>query len=201
MSLYNTLRSAWADPRKDISLLVKRGQATVGAHTYGNPTIHTFTHDDTRLTVGSYTSIARGVTIVLGGYHPMDRVTTFPLRLRLGMADAGADGYPWSPGDVSIGSDVWIGTNATILSGVSIGHGAVVGAGAVVNRDVAPYAVVAGNPAREVRRRLREDLIEPMLEIAWWNWPDETVRDRIQELSSADLAGFVAAYSGAGARQ
>lgn len=201
MRLYNTLRSAWADPRKDISLLVKRGQATVGAHTYGNPTIHTFTHDDTRLTVGSYTSIARGVTIVLGGYHPMDRVTTFPLRLRLGMADAGADGYPWSPGDVSIGSDVWIGTNATILSGVSIGHGAVVGAGAVVNRDVAPYAVVAGNPAREVRRRLREDLIEPMLEIAWWNWPDETVRDRIQELSSADLAGFVAAYSGAGARQ
>lgn len=201
MRLYNTLRSAWADPRKDISLLVKRGQATVGAHTYGNPTIHTFTHDDTRLTVGSYTSIARGVTIVLGGYHPMDRVTTFPLRLRLGMADAGADGYPWSPGDVSIGSDVWIGTNATILSGVSIGHGAVVGAGAVVNRDVAPYAVVAGNPAREVRRRLREDLIEPMLEIAWWNWPDETVRDKIRELSSADLAGFVAAYSGAGARQ
>jgi acetyltransferase-like isoleucine patch superfamily enzyme len=201
MSLYNMIRSAWADPRKDISVLVRRGQATVGAHTYGNPTIHTFTHDDTRLTIGSYTSIARGVTIVLGGYHPMDRVTTFPLRLRLGMEDAGDDGYPWSPGDVSIGSDVWIGTSATILSGVTIGHGAVVGAGAVVNRDVAPYAVVAGNPAREIRRRLREDLVEPMLEIAWWNWPDQTVRDRTGELASADVAGFVAAYSGAGVRQ
>jgi acetyltransferase-like isoleucine patch superfamily enzyme len=195
MNLYNMLRSAWADPRKDISVLVKRGQATVGAHTYGNPTIHTFTHDNTRLTIGSYTSIARGVTIVLGGYHPMDRVTTFPLRLRLGLDDAGVDGYPWSPGNISIGSDVWIGTNATILSGVTIGHGAVVAAGALVNRDVAPYTVVAGNPARELRSRLREDLIGPMLEIAWWNWPDETVRNRVAELSSANVAGFVEAYS------
>jgi acetyltransferase-like isoleucine patch superfamily enzyme len=195
MNLYNMLRSAWADPRKDISVLVKRGQATVGAHTYGNPTIHTFTHDDTRLSIGSYTSIARGVTIVLGGYHPMDRVTTFPLRLRLDMDDAGTDGYPWSPGNISIGSDVWIGTNATILSGVTIGHGAVVAAGSLVNRDVAPYTVVAGNPARELRHRLREDLIGPMLEIAWWNWSDETVRNRIGELSSANVAGFVAAYS------
>jgi acetyltransferase-like isoleucine patch superfamily enzyme len=201
MSLYNMLRSAWADPRKDISVLVKRGQATVGAHTYGNPTIHTFTHDNTRLTIGSYTSIARGVTIVLGGYHPMDRVTTFPLRLRLGMDDAGADGYPWSPGNISIGSDVWIGTNATILSGVTIGHGAVVAAGALVNRDVAPYAVVAGNPARKIRYRLREDLIGPMLEVAWWNWSDETVRSRTPDLSSANVAGFVAAYSKSGVRR
>jgi acetyltransferase-like isoleucine patch superfamily enzyme len=200
MKLYNRLRSAWADPRKDISVLMRSGQATMGAHTYGNPTIHTFTHDSTRLTIGSYTSIARGVTIVLGGYHPMDRVTTFPLRIRLGLADTGTDGYPWSPGDVSIGSDVWIGTNATILSGVNIGHGAVVGAGAVVNRDVAPYAVAAGNPARVVRSRLPEELIQPMLKIAWWNWPEETVRNRAAQLSSADLAGFVAAYLNAGAR-
>ncbi len=198
MSLYNMLRSAWADPRKDINVLVKRGQATVGAHTYGNPTIHTFSHDDTRLTIGSYTSLARGVTIVLGGYHPVDRVTTFPMRLRLGLEDAGADGFPSSPGDISIGSDVWIGTNATILSGVTIGHGAVVGAGALVNRDVAPYAVVAGNPAREIRRRLRDDLIGPMLEVAWWDWPDETVRSRTAELSSANVAAFVAAYSSTG---
>lgn len=201
MKLYKRLRSAWADPRKDISVLMRSGQATVGAHTYGNPAIHTFAHDSTRLTIGSYTSIARGVTIVLGGYHPMDRVTTFPLRIRLGMADAGTDGYPWSPGDVSIGSDVWIGTNATILSGVNIGHGAVVGAGAVVNRDVPPYAVVAGNPARVVRSRLPEELIQPMLEIAWWNWPEETVRNRAAQLSSPDVAGFVAAYLAAGARQ
>lgn len=201
MKLYKRLRSAWADPRKDISVLMRSGQATVGAHTYGNPAIHTFTHDSTRLTIGSYTSIARGVTIVLGGYHPMDRVTTFPLRIRLGMADAGTDGYPWSPGDVSIGSDVWIGTNATILSGVNIGHGAVVGAGAVVNRDVPPYAVVAGSPARVVRSRLPEELIQPMLEIAWWNWPEETVRNRAAQLSSPDVAEFVAAYFAAGARQ
>lgn len=198
MRLYSRLRSAWADPRKDISVLVRRGQASVGAHTYGNPTIHTFTHDNTRLTIGSYTSIARGVTIVLGGYHPMDRVTTFPLRLRLGMDGAGSDGYPSSPGNISIGSDVWIGTNATILSGVTIGHGAVIGAGALVNHDVAPYAVVAGSPARRIRYRLREDLIGPMLQVAWWNWPDDIVRSRVAELTSADVAGFVAAYSGTG---
>lgn len=198
MRLYSRLRSAWADPRKDINVLVKRGQASVGAHTYGNPTIHTFTHDNTRLTIGSYTSIARGVTIVLGGYHPMDRVTTFPLRLRLGMDGAGSDGYPSSPGNISIGSDVWIGTNATILSGVTIGHGAVIGAGALVNHDVAPYAVVAGSPARRIRYRLPEDLIGPMLRVAWWNWPDDLVRSRTAELTSADVAGFVAAHSGTG---
>ncbi len=74
----------------------------------------------------------RGVTIVLGGYHPMDPSDHLPLRLRLGMDDAGTDGYPGRTGDVSIGSDVWIGTNATFSAGSHIGHGAVIAAGALV---------------------------------------------------------------------
>ncbi len=88
---------------------------------------------------------------------------------------------------------MWIGDNAMIMSGLSIGDGAVVGAGAVVTKDVAPYAIVAGNPAREVRRRFADGEIARLLAIGWWNWPDARVRSSLPFLASGDLAGFFAA--------
>lgn len=80
-----------------------------------------------------------------------------------------------SKGPITVRNDVWIGTRATILSGVEIGHGAVVGAGSVVTKDVEPYAVVAGNPARRVKWRFPKEVREKLLDISWWEWDDETI--------------------------
>lgn len=183
-------------PETDLVRLARTGRISVGKHTYGNPSVRTFEHDLTRLSIGSYTSIAHEVQFLLGGNHPTDRVTTFPLRIRLGLEGAGTDGYPTSPGDISVGSDVWIGARTTILAGVTIGDGAVVGAGSLVSRDLPPYSICVGQPARPIKFRIPEELIGPMLEIKWWEWDDATVCRWAQELSGADLHGFVQRFGG-----
>jgi len=147
------------------------------------------------LRIGRYTSIAPSVTVFIGGNHRTDWVTTYPIQL---LAEFWPDiavptDSSTGKGDVDIGHDVWIGDNATIMSGISIGHGAVVGAGAIVAKDVAPYAIVAGNPAREIRRRFADGDIAQLLEIGWWDWPDARVRNSLPLLASGDLAGFFAA--------
>ncbi|MGY4543818.1 acetyltransferase-like isoleucine patch superfamily enzyme [Arthrobacter sp. UYNi723] len=179
----------------DFIRLAKAGRITVGKHSYGNPSIRIFEHDQTRLTVGSYTSIAHDVQFLLGGNHPTERITTFPLRIRLGLDGAGEDGYPSSRGDIVVGSDVWIGARTTVLSGVTIGDGAVVGAGSLVSRDIPPYSICVGQPAKPVGSRIPEEFIGPMLEIKWWEWDDLTVEDSVAELSGSDLGAFVARHS------
>jgi acetyltransferase-like isoleucine patch superfamily enzyme len=117
------------------------------------------------LTIGRYCSIADKVEILLGGDHRLDWVSTYPFAAMQGLwpdADAPAD-YHVSRGDVTIGNDVWLGSGCIILSGVTVGHGAVVAARAVVTRDVAPYTVVAGNPARPLRQRFDPDTVAALL--------------------------------------
>ncbi|MCT9629567.1 DapH/DapD/GlmU-related protein [Pseudomonas aeruginosa] len=94
-------------------------------------------------------------------------------------------------GDVVIGSDCWICTNALIPSGVTIGHGAVVAAGAVVTRDVPPFAIVGGNPARQIRWRFEEDVREALLASAWWDWPVDEVKRVARALCSTDMPAFL----------
>ncbi|MEO5832613.1 MAG: CatB-related O-acetyltransferase, partial [Nakamurella sp.] len=142
-----------------------------------------------------FTSIASGVRFILGGNHPVDRLTTFPLRIKMGLPLAGQDGYPYSSGDIDIGSDVWIATGVTVLSGVRIGHGAVVAAGSIVSRDVEPFSIVAGIPAKLVRKRFADDVIASMLEIAWWDWPLDKVVEAAPLLSERDVTAFVRTYS------
>jgi virginiamycin A acetyltransferase len=89
-----------------------------------------------------------------------------------------------SRGDTVIGHDVWLGYSALVLPGVTIGHGAVVAAASVVSRDVPPYAIVAGNPARVVRPRFEEEDIERLLRIAWWNWPIELITEHARTIMS-----------------
>jgi phosphonate metabolism protein (transferase hexapeptide repeat family) len=91
---------------------------------------------------------------------------------------------------VEIGNDVWIGHAAIVLPGVTVGDGAVIAAGAVVSRDVAPYTVVGGVPARPIRERFSRDIAERMLRIAWWNWPDEILFFRLAEFQADDITAF-----------
>lgn len=165
-------------------------RVTVGRFTYGNPRIMLWAEGE-RIEIGAFCSIAEGVTIFGGGEHNLNWVTTYPLRIAFGHPTAYEDGHPGTKGRTSIGSDVWIGYGATILSGVTIGDGAVIGAGAVVAKNVAPYAVVAGNPATLIRYRFDDRMIQRLLEISWWNWPLERIEKHIQLLSNIP-AVFVA---------
>ena len=94
--------------------------------------------------------------------------------------------YP-QKGDVHIGNDVWIGYKATIMAGVSIGDGAIIAANSTVTKDVAPYAIVGGNPAAEIRRRFSDDMIHKLLEMKWWDWPVEKITKHVQLLTSNEV--------------
>ncbi len=161
---------------------------SIGEHTYGSPEIKSF-NDGTRLSIGKFCSIASKVTILLGGNHRTDWGSTYPfpdLTERWPEAE-GISGHPQTNGDLSIGNDVWIGYGATILSGLQIGSGAVIGACSVVTGDVAPYAIVAGNPARLIRKRFPPELCNRLLEHAWWDLPIDTIRKNIDIICSPQI--------------
>lgn len=155
-------------------------QLSVGEHTYGlRRESCPFYHPDDRVVIGRYCSIADGVRFVFGE-HATDGVSTFPFRARLQL---GPDhGEARSKGPITLGHDVWVGTNAILLSGVTVGHGAVIAAGAVVTRDVPPYAIVGGVPARVIRSRCTEPQAAALLRIAWWDWSPEKIRQEIPHL-------------------
>lgn len=150
----------------------------VGRHTYGDPIVR---GDTKRVFIGSFCSFAKGVLILSCRDHRTDWISTFPFKDLWG---CGNDGHPTGKGNIVIGNDVWVGTNSIILSGVTIGDGAVIGAGSVVARDVAPYTVAAGNPIHEIRKRFSEQVIKDLLELKWWDWSDEKIRDHAKFLTS-----------------
>jgi len=175
-------------------LVAKRpGQIAIGAYSYGRPKVR-FTESGARLRVGRYGSIADGVEILLGGNHRLDWATTYPFSAltRLWPAAGGLPGSDASRGDVIIGHDVWLGSQCMVLSGVTVGHGAVVAARAVVTRDVPPYAIVAGNPARIVRMRFDEAAIAALLAARWWDLPHSAVEGLLPLLMSERIDDLVA---------
>lgn len=165
---------------------------SVGRYTYGAPQLKVWAERE-RIEIGAFCSISDGVVILGGGEHRLDWVTTYPLRIALDSPGAGHDGHPHTKGPTVIGSDVWIGHGALILSGVTIGDGACIGAGAVVSRDIPPYAVAAGNPARIVRTRYDEPTVVRLQAIGWWNWPIERIRAFESLLCGSDIEAFIAA--------
>ena len=147
----------------------KYSQYEIGEWTYGNPRVISW-REGTTLKIGRFCSISRPVTILLGGEHRIDWVTTYPFSTIFSKAQK-FPGHPRSQGDVTIENDVWIGTDVLILSGVTIGNGAVVAARSVVTEDVPPYSIIGGNPAKFIRYRFKKSIIKELEKIAWWNWP------------------------------
>lgn len=164
-------------------------QYEIGRWTYGDLNVDAW-DDEATLRVGAFCSIARGAQVILGGEHRSDWATTYPFHA-LWAAAKHISSRPNTKGDVTIGNDVWIGTEATIMSGVTIGDGAVVGARALVASDVDPYTIVAGNPARLIRKRCSDHWIERLLRLRWWEWSDEDITRMIPWLLSADVEAFV----------
>lgn len=134
----------------------------VGNHTYGELTVYAFGGEEEGLEIGHYCSIAGNVVFLLGGEHPLNRISTFPFaRMIYGMADAATGGS--SRGKIRVGDDVWIGNDVCILSGVNVGQGAVIGAGSVVAKDIPPYAIYAGN--KVIRYRFSETVAKKLQQI------------------------------------
>lgn len=163
-------------------------QFEIGRGSYGVPFIHP-SHGGATLKIGSFCSISSNVQIYLGGNHRSDWVTTSPLNVFFEQKNVTE--HETTKGNVIIGNDVWVCGNATILSGVTIGHGAVIGNGAVVSRDVAPYSIVVGNPAKHLKYRFSSDIIEQLLEIKWWDWPEDLLRKHTQVFLNEDIKGFI----------
>jgi acetyltransferase-like isoleucine patch superfamily enzyme len=147
---------------------------------------------DHKVTVGNYTSIAEDVTFLVGGEHHPEWVSTFPFRIVYGLPGKCQDGQPSSRGPIALGHDVWLGRGVTVLSGVTIGNGAVVGARSLVVKDVEPYTIVGGVPARVIRRRFEDHHIEALLAIRWWDWPEEEIVNIVDILCSDDVDALLA---------
>lgn len=190
---YNSIEINQALTRIVLKHNIKEFNWEIGNHTYGTPLV--MEAGLASLKIGKFCSIAPGVSIILGN-HITNTATTYPfssLRDFWPGARSGSFSDHGTKGDVKIGNDVWIGRYATIMSGITIGDGAVIAANSVVTKDVKPYSIVGGNPAKLLRMRHSDDIIEALLQIKWWQWSDEKVDENIKYLMS-DINEFIARF-------
>ena len=148
------------------------------------------------LKIGKFCSIACGAKFLFtSGNHSLQSLSTytFPIFYEEWGLDAKDIRSAWdNKGDIVIGNDVWIGYEAVILSGVTIGDGAIVGARAVVTKDVPPYTIVGGVPARSIRRRFDEETVKKLEALRWWDWDEERIKRSIPAIQSGDIEALSA---------
>lgn len=177
-----------------LTRLMKQGRVIVGDHTYGWQSMNVDVYqgcEGVKVKIGKFCSIGPNLRIITSGIHPTDWVSTYPFRARWDLPGKFQDGMPATRGDVIIGNDVWIGTEVMILSGVTVGHGAIIASRALVTKDVPPYAIIGGNPAKVIRLRFSDNEIQKMLELEWWNWDVEMIKSKVPLLSSSKVSQFL----------
>jgi acetyltransferase-like isoleucine patch superfamily enzyme len=170
------------------------GTLVMGNMSYYAPNVVKYQGDTGRVIIGNFASVAPDADFYVGGLHRTEWVSQYGLRVMLDLPGAHEDGFTHGRGDIVVGSDTWVTNGCTIMSGVTIGDGAVVGTKAVVARDVRPYAIVVGNPAREIRRRFSDEQIEALLRIRWWDWPTDKVKQHAELICSPDVDAFIARF-------
>ena len=158
-----------------------------GKYTYGDPNI-AWNTDNSKVIVGNFTSIAANVTIILGNGRGHDKsfVTTYPFGCihQNIFNNASISASKNTNGDVIIGNDVWIGENVTIMSGVTIGDGAIIARISHVVKNIEPYSIVGGNPAKFIKYRFTQKQIQKLLEIKWWDWDDAKINSNLHLLTN-----------------
>ena len=181
---------------------VKNPNIHVGKYSYYSGYYHGHSFDDCarylfpdrddvdKLIIGSFYSIGTGVSFVMAGNqgHRMEWVSSFPFfYFDDDYTEDAVDGFE-KAGDTVIGNDVWIGAEAMIMPGVQVGHGALIGARSVVTKNVEPYTIVGGNPAKQIRKRFTENEIEMLLEMEWWNWYESQIKSAMKVICSSNIA-------------
>ncbi|WP_041611335.1 CatB-related O-acetyltransferase [Treponema primitia] len=178
----------------NIKPTIKNKNIIVGDFTYfsGDDFEKQVTHHyewlNDKLIIGKFCQIAAGVEFIMNGAnHQMNCVSTFPFNIFKKWNEIVSPDEIQTKGDTIIGNDVWIGQNSTILPGIKIGDGAIIGTRSVVGRDVEPYTIMAGNPAKIIRKRFGNELIEIMLKLKWWDLPVSEIRKLIPILHNKDI--------------
>lgn len=200
------MQQVFESPFKGITLdqQVTNPNISVGRYSYYSGYYHGHGFDDCaryllpdpgvdRLIIGSFCSIGSGAAFIMAGNqgHRSDWISTFPFYWMPDVPSfAGAANGFQPAGDTVIGNDVWIGSEAVIMPGITIGDGAVIGTRSLVTRDVAPYAIVGGNPARVLRHRFEPADIAHLLDMRWWDWTEEALQEAMPILTSGDIAAL-----------
>ncbi len=156
-----------------------------------NNVLYHYPINEDKLIIGKFCSIACGAKFIFtSANHTLNSVSTYPFPLffeEWGLDKAKVTNAWDNKGDIVIGNDVWIGYEAVIMPGVTIGDGAIIGTRAVVTKDIAPYTIVGGVPAKPIRKRFSEETIHSLLKIKWWDWSDERIRKNIAAIQSGDI--------------
>jgi acetyltransferase-like isoleucine patch superfamily enzyme len=169
----------------------------IGKYTYGESNINIRGKDSGHnVKIGAFCSLAGNITIYVGANHRKDWITAFPFgHIHKGVfTKFNGDGHPSSKGDVIIGNDVWIADNVTIMSGITIGNGAIIANNSHVVKDVEPYSIVGGNPARFISYRFTPEQIEKLQAMKWWDWDDAKINDNTPLLCSPNIDDFINKY-------
>lgn len=177
--------------------IIKNPQIIVGDYTYYDDPedVHNFEKNvlylfdfmGDKLRIGKFCQIATGVRFIMNGSnHALDGVSTYPFKV-FGEAWNEAQMNVISKGDTIIGNDVWIGNSVTVMQGIKIGDGAIIGTNSLVTKDVEPYTIVGGNPAKPIRKRFDEGTIKLLLDLAWWDWDIAKITKYVKAISSGDI--------------
>lgn len=170
-----------------------KGLVEVGDFTYGVPQINFIRHKNAHITIGKFCSFANGVKLFAGGEHHKEYVSTYPFSMFFrGRYSVGT--HAEAKGPITIGNDVWFGADAKVMSGVTIGDGAIIGAGAVVAKNIPPYAIVAGNPAKIISFRFDNETIKRLLDIKWWNWDYSMLDKAVPYIQSSNMEALFTLY-------
>jgi len=162
-----------------------------GAENFEQHVTHHYEFIGDKLIIGKFCAIAKGVEFIMNGAnHRMGSVTTYPFNIMEHGWEQFAPKEEDLPlkGDTVIGNDVWIGQNVTVLPGIKIGDGAIIGANSVVSKNVLPYHVVGGNPAKVIRKRFDDETIAFLLNLKWWDWSAEKISKNLEILCSNDVS-------------
>lgn len=184
--------------------VITKPNIEVGAYTIYNDFVHDprdfernnvlyhYPVNEDKLKIGKFCSIACGAKFLFtSGNHTMQSLSTytFPIFFEEWGLDPKDIRSAWdNKGDIVIGNDVWIGYEAVVMSGVSIGDGAIIGTRAVVTKDVAPYTIVGGVPAKPIRKRFDDETIKVLQALRWWDWEFDEIQKKLPALRSGDLA-------------